>query len=349
VSLKLPLAPPAYDKGDQARLRGAVERADQQNRKRQEDLVLAPSQRLVFYDEHGAEQHFTGAILGGLVRSDTDAQALSPAEQANARANIAAGTITGAPGGSNGQIQFNRSGAFGGFTLGGDASLNVLTGGLTLSAVNADTGTFGDGTHVARFAVDAKGRVTGATAVAIDVVAALGYTPLDAASSSFVHNLGGAPSVQAGAHASRPAAGTSGALYIETDTQTIWRDNGSGWDGIGSGTWGFAFEKDLSGAAAGIALVDFCSAVAWTIKAEMALCSVYLSDDGIAPSVQTDFDLHVGGVTKGTIRFAASATSATFSMASDTAVAANAKVQIYPPSNLNGMTGRIYGSIMGPR
>ncbi len=97
MSLKLPLAPGAYDKGDQAQMRGAVERADQQNRKRQEDVVLGPGQRLVFYDEHGAEQHFTGAILGGLVRSDIAAQGLSPTEQTNARANIAAGSGAGTP------------------------------------------------------------------------------------------------------------------------------------------------------------------------------------------------------------------------------------------------------------
>jgi hypothetical protein len=196
VSLKLPLAPAAYDKGDQAQMRGAVERADQQNRKRREDLVLAPGERLVFYDEHGAEQHFTGAVLGGLVRSDTALQGLSPSEQANARANIAAGSVSGTPGGSDGQVQYNNAGGFGGFTLGGDATLDVATGALTLAAVNADTGTFGDGTHAGQFIADAKGRITGASNVAIafpvtafngrtgaigltsaDVTTALGYAP----------------------------------------------------------------------------------------------------------------------------------------------------------------------------
>ena len=133
MSLKLPLAPAAYDGGDQAQTRGAIERADQQNRKRREDLVLAPGQRLVFHDEHGAEQHFTGAILGGLVRSDTASQGLSGAEQANARANIAAGSGAGTPGGSDGQLQFNSGGAFGGLTVGGDATVDVSTGALTIA------------------------------------------------------------------------------------------------------------------------------------------------------------------------------------------------------------------------
>ena len=42
MSLKLPVAPSAYDRGDQSALRGAIERADLQNLKRQEavDFIL---------------------------------------------------------------------------------------------------------------------------------------------------------------------------------------------------------------------------------------------------------------------------------------------------------------------
>jgi hypothetical protein len=57
-----------------------------------------------------------------------------------------------------------------------------------------------------------------------------------ALSSAYVNNLGGAPSVQEGTHAARPGAGHSGAIYIESDTRGIFRDNGSSWDQIGSGT-----------------------------------------------------------------------------------------------------------------
>lgn len=39
------------------------------------------------------------------------------------------------PGGSSGQIQFNNSGAFGGFTLGGDATVDTSTGLLTVSKI----------------------------------------------------------------------------------------------------------------------------------------------------------------------------------------------------------------------
>jgi hypothetical protein len=50
------------------------------------------------------------------------------------------GTLTvdvssgGSPGGSSGQIQYNNAGAFGGFTMGGDATLVVGTGVLTIAA-----------------------------------------------------------------------------------------------------------------------------------------------------------------------------------------------------------------------
>lgn len=39
------------------------------------------------------------------------------------------------PGGSSGQLQFNNSGAFGGFTLGGDATVDTSTGLLTVSKI----------------------------------------------------------------------------------------------------------------------------------------------------------------------------------------------------------------------
>ena len=57
-----------------------------------------------------------------------------------------------------------------------------------------------------------------------------------AASSTYVQNLGGAPSVQEGTHASRPAAGNAGAIYVETDTGLIFRDTGSAWSQIGGGS-----------------------------------------------------------------------------------------------------------------
>src|SRR5271167_2641582 len=40
--------------------------------------------------------------------------------------------LTGVPGGSPGQIQYNNSGAFGGFTMSGDVTVNTGTGAATI-------------------------------------------------------------------------------------------------------------------------------------------------------------------------------------------------------------------------
>lgn len=45
----------------------------------------------------------------------------------------ASGGGSGSPGGSSGQIQYNNAGAFGGFTMGGDATVNTGTGALTIA------------------------------------------------------------------------------------------------------------------------------------------------------------------------------------------------------------------------
>ena len=71
----------------------------------------------------------------------------------------ASGGGSGSPGGSSGQVQWNNAGNFGGFTLGGDATLVASTGILTLATVNSNVGTF------AGITVNAKGLVTGATAL----------------------------------------------------------------------------------------------------------------------------------------------------------------------------------------
>lgn len=68
----------------------------------------------------------------------------------------------GTPGGTSGQVQYNNSGSFGGFTFSGDATLNTTTGALTLATVNANVGSFGSATAAATFTVDGKGRLTAA-------------------------------------------------------------------------------------------------------------------------------------------------------------------------------------------
>ena len=74
----------------------------------------------------------------------------------------------GTPGGTNGQLQWNNGGVFGGFTAGGDLTFSEPN--FTLTTVNTSPGvpgTFGDSTHVAQITVNEKGRVTAVTAVSI--------------------------------------------------------------------------------------------------------------------------------------------------------------------------------------
>jgi|GEM_PF-5292130 Phage-related tail fibre protein len=69
--------------------------------------------------------------------------------------------------------------------------------------------------------VDIYGRVTAGTAP----TTLSGYAITDG-----VQNVSGVPSMQSGLDASKPTAGTTGRIYIATDTLKTYRDNGSTWD-----------------------------------------------------------------------------------------------------------------------
>jgi len=115
----------------------------------------------------------------------------------------------------------------------------------------------------------------------------------------------------------------------------------------GTAPYGFGFDKDLGSGTLGADFCEFASGVAWTMPASLPDATV--KNTGTAPSAQTDFDLQVNGVSVGTIRFAASSNVATFIKASSTAVAADQTAKIVLPASLNGMTGRLFGSIVGYR
>lgn len=70
--------------------------------------------------------------------------------------NGTCGSGATSPGGTSGQIEYNNAGAFGGFTLGGDAALNTSTGALTLNTVNGSPGS----TTCSNITTNQKGLVT---------------------------------------------------------------------------------------------------------------------------------------------------------------------------------------------
>lgn len=117
--------------------------------------------------------------------------------------------------------------------------------------------------------------------------------------------------------------------------------------------FGFAFQKDTSGFSLSNPAVFFDTpgAISWTLPASLTNCKVELRGTGaVAPSAQTDFDLQSPpGTSIGTIRFAASGTVATFIKASPTTIPAGQTVQIVVPASLNGMSGTLYGSIVGTK
>lgn len=111
--------------------------------------------------------------------------------------------------------------------------------------------------------------------------------------------------------------------------------------------WGFGFDKDLTGVTLGADFVEFATAIQWVIPASIP--NGLVKTNGTGPSSQTDIDLQVNGTSVGTIRFATSATSATFIKGSDTTVTSGQTVKLVLPGSLNSMTGRLFGSIVGYR
>lgn len=99
------------------------------------------------------------------------------------------------------------------------------------------------GTNIAITYDDANDTLTiDGPAVPVDSVAGkTGAVTLDASDVSLgsvlnaaqVVNAGGTPRILSDTEANRPAAGTTGRLFVATDTRTIYRDTGSAWEEIG--------------------------------------------------------------------------------------------------------------------
>lgn len=104
------------------------------------------------------------------------------------------------PGGTNGQIQYNNAGAFGGFTASGDFTINTSTGVGVLATVNANTGSFGSATSCVTFTTNGKGLITAASQAtctpAIGSITGLG-TGVATALGTAVSTAGGVPIIVA--------------------------------------------------------------------------------------------------------------------------------------------------------
>lgn len=140
---------------------------------------------------------------------------------------------------------------------------------------------------------------------------------------------------------------------VTTDGPVEWEyDAGTGTYVLVKAKFGFGFGP--KGPVADKILAYFDTPLEWIMKAGLAGSQATITDNDTAsagaPSAQTDFDIQSPpGVSVGTLRFAASSLIATFIKASDTTVPLGQPVQIVAPSNLNGITGSIGGSIIGTR
>jgi len=138
-------------------------------------------------------------------------------------------------------------GTFSEISIAGTAGNIVVTNGDGVAGnptVNlATAGTAGSG--YVSVTTDAFGRVTaGATTQAWSTITGTPTTLAGYGITDAILNAGGIVSFDSGLFASIPAAGTVGAVYYATDTQTFYFDNGTSWDVIVP-----AFSGDVSSTA----------------------------------------------------------------------------------------------------
>lgn len=127
--------------------------------------------------------------------------------------------LSSAAGGTNGQVQYNNGGSFGGFTTSGDATINTSTGALTLATVNTNTGTWGSATLCSAFTTNGKGLITAAansactpalaniTGMGTGVATALAIAVGSAGAPILFNGAGGTPSSMVATNLTGTAAG----------------------------------------------------------------------------------------------------------------------------------------------
>ncbi|WP_413559927.1 beta strand repeat-containing protein [Bdellovibrio sp. HCB209] len=140
-------------------------------------------------------------------------------------------------------------------SAGGSGTVTSVTGtsgqitvsnGTTTPVIALDTvGTAG--TYY-KITTDSHGRVTsGVATLSASDIPSLDYSKITSGTpttlsgyniTDAVRNQGGTPGIKSGLNTSKGTAGTSGNLYVSTDTKEIYRDNGSTWDLLGSSASG---------------------------------------------------------------------------------------------------------------
>lgn len=147
----------------------------------------------------------------------------------------------GSPGGTSGQVQYNNAGSFGGFTVGGDATLNTSTGTLTIAnnvVSNAKLATIATASF--------KGRTTAGTGNVEDLTATQATALLNALVGD--SGAGGTKGL-----APAPAAGDAAAgKFLKADgTWSVPSGGGGGTPGGSSGQLQYNNAGAFGGTAAG--------------------------------------------------------------------------------------------------
>jgi hypothetical protein len=198
----------------------------------------------------GASSGLDADLLDGMQPS-TSATA-NTIVQRDTSGNITANTFNGVLNGNAttaSKLQTART-----ITLSGDISGSASFDGssdITISTTLPNSGVTA-GTYT-KVTVDAKGRVTSGTTLSASDIPNLDWSKITTGKpttlsgygiTDAVRNAGNTPSIQAGLDANKPTAGIAGRLYIATDTKTIYRDDGTQWIILSSGSGGTSLDPE---------------------------------------------------------------------------------------------------------